>query len=78
MNTSDFVAKQLALPKPNRIIPDRIYMCGDRTDDIQMLREGRLPHNAGAVFTADIYYENAAYFGPNGAGRLRRYPNGVF
>lgn len=78
MNTSDFVAKQLALPESNRIIPDRIYMRDSRTEGMQMLREGRPPRNAGAVFTADVYYEKAAYFGPNGAGRLRRYPNGVF
>lgn len=78
MNTSDFVAKQLALPKPNRVIPDRIYIQNNRTEDMQMLQEGLFPYNANDVFTAEVYYENAAYFGPNGAGRHKYYPNGVF
>lgn len=78
MNTAQFVAKQLALPKPDRVVPDRIYMWGNRADDIQMLREGRGPYNAGDVFKAAVYYENAEYFGPNGAGHYKSYPNGVF
>ena len=78
MNTSDFVAKQLALPKPNRVIPDRIYMRGNRTEDMQMLQEGRFPYNACDSFTPAIFYGNANYFGPIGAGRHKYYPNGVF
>lgn len=78
MNTSDFVAKQLALPEHTRVIPDRIYIWSNRTEDMQMLQEGRFPYNANDVFTAAIYYGNAKYFGPNGAGRHRYYPNGVF
>ena len=78
MNTSEFVAKQLALPAPDRVIPDRIYMWNNKTDDLQMLREGRFPYNASEAFMNSVYYENAEYFGPNEAGYYKRYPNGVF
>ena len=78
MNTAEFVAKQLALPAPERVIPDRMYMWDNRTDDFQRLREGRFPHNARYVFSPGLYYEDAYYFSPNGAGRHKRYPNGVF
>lgn len=78
MTPKQFVAKQLALPAPDRVIPDRMYMWDNRTDDFQRLREGRFPYNANEAFAAAVYYENAEYFGPNGAGYYKRYPNGVF
>lgn len=78
MNTSEFVAKQLALPKPERVIPDRIYIADNRIDDIQALRKGLCPYNATDVFIPEILYGKAKYFGPNGPGHYKYYPNGVF
>ena len=78
MTPKQFVAKQLALPGPDRVIPDRMYMWDNRTDDFQRLREGRFPYNARHVFNPRLYYEDAYYFGPNGPGRHKYYPNGVF
>ena len=78
MNTTEFVAKQLALPEPQRVIPDLVYIWDNRADDLELLRDGRFPYNASEAFRASVYYGNAEYFGPNGAGRHRYYPNGVF
>lgn len=78
MTPKQFVAKQLALPEHLRVIPDRIYMGDNRADDLQSLRKGLNPFNAADVFTADVLYENAKYFSPNGAGYYKYYPNGVF
>lgn len=78
MNTSEFVAKQLALPEPDRVIPDRIYVWENRSDDVETLRRGICPYNASDVFISAVYYENAEYFGPSGPGHHKYYPNGVF
>lgn len=78
MTPKQFVAQQLARPTPLRVIPDRLYVWDNRAGDIETLREGHHPYNASDVFIPDVYYENASYFSPNGAGRLRNYPNGVF
>ena len=78
MTPKQFVAQQLARPEPDRIIPDRIYVWDNRSDDLETLGRGICPYNAADVFIPDVYYENASYFSPNGAGRLRNYPNGVF
>lgn len=78
MTPKQFVARQLELPEPDRIIPDRIYMWENRTDDIETLKEGRNPLNANDAFVSAVYYENAEYFGPSGLGHRKYYPNGVF
>lgn len=78
MTPKQFVAKQLELPEQSRVIPDRIYMSDNREADIQMLREGRHPYNAGDGFLSDVLYEKAAYFNHNGPGNYKYYPNGVF
>ena len=78
MTPKQFVAMQLALPGPKRVIPDRMYMWDNKTDDLEMLKDGRFPYNTTYMFRSALYYENAEYFGPNGAGYYKRYPNGVF
>lgn len=78
MTPKQFVAKQLELPEHNRVIPDRIYMSDNRTYDIQALRKGHDPYNAGDGFLSEVFYEDAAYFKPDGAGHYKYYPNGVF
>lgn len=78
MTPKQFVARQLELPEHIRVIPDRIYMWENRTDDLRQLKNGYHPYNASDVFTSAVYYENAEYFGTNGAGRHKCYLNGVF
>lgn len=78
MTPKQFVTKQLELPEDVRVIPDRIYMSDNRTSDIHMLRRGLAPFNAGDGFLADVLYEPAKYFSPNGPGHYKYYPNGVF
>ena len=78
MTPKQFVAQQLQLPAHARVIPDRIYMRENHTDDLIMLRRGKRPYNASDMFTSAVYYENEKYFSPNGPGHLKYYPNGVF
>ena len=78
MTPKQFVAKQLELPEHARVIPDRLYMWGNRTEDILMLQKGIAPYNAGDVFLSSVLYEKAAYFRPNKPGNYRYYLNGVF
>ena len=78
MTPKQFVARQLKLPEHVRVIPDRIYIRENRTEDLQRLKGGYKPFNANDVFTSAIFYENAAYFSPNGPGCYKYYPNGVF
>lgn len=77
MNTKEFIFMQLKRAKPIRVIPDLKYMQSGRWEDLHSLREGRWPVNADDVFNSSVFYENAAYFGPDGVGRLRYYLNGV-
>ena len=77
MTPKQLVARQLERPKDLRVIPDHIYMQNGRSLDLYSLCEGQCPVNADDVFSASMFYENAAYFGPDGAGRLRYYLNGV-
>ena len=78
MTPKQFVAMQLALPAPKRVIPDRIYMWDIRIDNLRRLKHGYYPYSASDVFTSDFLYERAEYFGPNEPGHLRYYKNGVF
>lgn len=78
MTPKQFVAQQLALPMSFRILPDLLYVRGSRLEDLETLRAGQQAYNANGAFRAAIYYERADYFGPNGTGRHRYYPNGIF
>ena len=78
MTPKQFVAKQLELPEDIRVIPVRIYMSDNRLGDIQALRKGLDPFNAGDGFLSGVLYERAKYFSPNGPGHYKYYPNGVF
>lgn len=78
MTPKQFVAQQLALPAPLRVIPDRIYISDNRSLDIREMSKGRHPYNAGDGFLSGVFYENEKHFSPDGPGHYKYYPNGVF
>ena len=74
MNTTGFVALQMAKEPNNRVIPDIVYMRNVRGQTITILRELRNPWTATRVFNPNYLYEDVDCFADI---RGHYYPNDV-